>query len=139
VYQLIYSSSAVQPFSPAALGNLLVRARRHNSTAQVTGMLLHVDGAFLQVLEGVPEVINPLFARISADARHSRVLLLLGRDIADRNFGDWSMGFFDASGRSAALPGYRQSTGFADLLGDPAKVLRVITDFRDGRWRMLAA
>ena len=136
--QLIYSSAATHPFAPEALRTLLVRAREHNTTADVSGMLLHVDGAFLQVLEGIPEVVRALFTRITADPRHTRVLLLLSQDIQARNFPDWSMGFFDASGRGAMLPGYRRSTGFADLMGDTAKITRVVADFRDGRWRSLA-
>ena len=138
VIQLIYSSVAATPFSPEALRALLVRARARNTTADVSGMLLHVDGAFLQVLEGSAPVIDALFHRIGADPRHKRVLLLLSRDLPERNFPDWSMGFFDASGRGAALPGYRQTTGFADLVGDTAQIVRVIADFRDGRWRSLA-
>jgi len=138
VIQLIYSSAAKSPFSPEALRTLLVRARERNTTADVSGMLLHVDGAFLQVLEGIPQVVDALFTRITADARHTRVLMLLTQDIQARNFPDWSMGFFDASGRGAMLPGYRRTTGFADLVGDTAKVTRVVGDFRDGRWRSLA-
>jgi len=138
VIHLIYSSAATSPFTSEALRTLLVRARDHNTTADVSGMLLHVDGAFLQVLEGMPQVVHALFTRISADPRHARVLLLLSQEIQARNFPDWSMGFFDASGRGAMLPGYRRNTGFADLVGDTAQITRVVADFRSGRWRSLA-
>ncbi len=139
VIQLLYSSTASRPFSFEALRTLLVGARSRNTAAEVSGMLLHVDGAFLQVLEGEPEPVMALFTRIGGDPRHQRVRLLRNLDITARNFGDWSMGFFDASGKGAALPGYRQTTGFADLLGDTAMIARVVTEFRDGRWRSLAA
>jgi Sensors of blue-light using FAD len=138
VIQLIYSSNAVKPFSPEVLRTLLVRARAHNTTTRISGMLLHVDGAFLQVLEGDVGVVHALFARIGGDTRHAKVVLLLQHEIATRNFPDWSMGFFDASGRGASLPGYRRNAGFADLLGDTARITRVVADFRDGRWRSLA-
>jgi hypothetical protein len=136
--QLIYSSNAVQPFSPEALRKLLVSARTRNTTAGISGMLLHVDGAFLQILEGDAKRVRALFSRIGGDARHHKVVLLLEREIATRNFPDWSMGFFDGSGHSAALTGYRKTAGFADLLGDTARITRVVADFRDGRWRSLA-
>jgi hypothetical protein len=136
--QLVYSSVAATPFSAEALRALLVRARAFNTTAEVSGMLLHIDGTFLQILEGSAAVLDTLFSRISADGRHKRVLLLMSQDMPERNFPDWSMGFFDASGRGAALPGYRRNTGFADLLGDTKKIMRVVADFRDGRWRSLA-
>lgn len=113
-------------------------ARVHNTTAGVSGMLLHLDGSFLQVLEGDAKVVHALFARIGGDLRHNKVVLLLQHDIATPNFPDWSMGFFDASGRGTALAGYRKTAGFADLLGDTARIMRVVADFRDGRWRSLA-
>jgi hypothetical protein len=138
VIQLVYSSIATRPFSSEALRDLLARARERNAAAEITGMLLHIDGAFLQVLEGEADVVHKLFVSIAADYRHHRILLLMMRDIAERNFPDWSMGFFDASGRGASLPGYRQSAGFADLVGDPAKIVRVVSDFREGRWRSIA-
>jgi hypothetical protein len=138
VIQLVYSSHATAPFSPDALRALLIRARANNTVLGVSGMLLHVDGAFLQVLEGTDDSVHKLFVHIGEDRRHHRVLLLLQREISERNFGDWSMGFFDASGAGASLPGYRSNTGFADLMGDPSTVLRVVSDFRTGRWRSLA-
>lgn len=67
------------------------------------------------------------------------MIKLVARDIAERNFPDWSMGFFDGSGRASSLDGYRAGTGFADLVGDSAAVLRIVRDFREGRWRALAA
>jgi hypothetical protein len=138
VIQLVYASLAVKPLSADDLRGLLVHARPRNAAAAITGMLLHVDGAFLQVLEGEPEPVDRLFISIAADYRHHRILLLMMRDIGERNFPDWSMGFFDASGRGAALPGYRRAAGFADLVGDPARIVGVVSDFRDGRWRSIA-
>jgi hypothetical protein len=138
VIQLIYSSTASAPFSAEALRTLLMRARTKNTTVEISGMLLHVDGAFFQVLEGEPAEVNALFARLRGDQRHCKVLMLLQREIAARNFPDWSMGFFDASGRGASLTGYRRTSGFADLLGDTATILRAVDDFRDGRWRSMS-
>ena len=137
--QLMYSSSALARFTDDGLRGLLKLARERNTVADVSGMLLHVDGSFFQVLEGEPAVIDRLFARIAADRRHARVVKLLVRDIEARNFPDWSMGFFDGSGRAAAVPGYRADNGFGDLIGDTRTVLRIVEDFRSGRWRTLAA
>ena len=135
--QLVYASTAVKAFSPEELRNLLVRARYHNAAIGLTGMLLHVEGTFLQVLEGEAEVVHRLFISLAADYRHHRILLLLMREIAERNF-EASMGFFDASGHGVALPGYQTATGFADLIGDPANIVRVVSEFRSGRWQAIA-
>jgi len=137
--QLIYSSHATTPFTAESLRTLLVGARAHNTSVEVSGMLLHVDGAFLQVLEGEPGAVEALYERIAQDRRHARVTKLRVRDVEERNFPDWSMGFFDATQRAAALLGYRKTSGFADLLGDTAMLTKVVADFRDGRWRSLAA
>ena len=56
-------------------------------------MLLYHEGSFLQVLEGDGPVLDDLFATIGADRRHHRVVALLKREIDERHFGDWRMGF----------------------------------------------
>lgn len=136
--QLVYASTAVKAFSPEELGVLLVRSRYHNAAVGITGMLLHVDGTFLQVLEGEAETVHRLFISLAADYRHHRILLLLMHEIAERNFPGASMGFFDASGRGTSLPGYRTATGFADLVGDRTNIVRVVSEFRSGRWKAIA-
>jgi len=137
--QLVYASAAAAPLSSSALETLLIKARARNAALDVTGILLHVDGSFLQVLEGRPEAVLALFAKIKQDRRHGRVLTLLIREITQRNFGDWSMAFVDASGRATQIAGYRRSRGFADLLGDAANIARILDEFRVGRWRALAS
>ena len=93
MYQLLYVSSATRKMSNPELGAILDAARRNNVGDGITGMLLHIDGNFLQVLEGEEEVVERTFARISSDSRHSGVVALLRREVASRTFHDWSMGF----------------------------------------------
>lgn len=137
--QVIYTSRAKAPFSVEALRDLLAKARRRNTERGVSGMLLHVEGSFLQVLEGEAGPVQALYDLIGRDPRHTGVILLARRTIDARCFADWSMAFFDASGRARGLVGYRATNGFADLAGDPAALIRIIDDFRAGRWRSLAA
>jgi hypothetical protein len=139
VIQLIYASRAVTPFTSDDLRAMLVRSRAHNARIGVTGMLLHVDGAFLQVLEGKSAIVHALYARIRADRRHGGILTLLVRDLEARSFGEWSMRYFDASGRGASLRGYGPEVGFADLQEDATTLGQIVEDFRDGRWGTLAA
>lgn len=139
MFQLVYASAASLPFTVEMLRDLLSVARTTNTGLGVSGMLLHVDGAFLQVLEGEHDVVEKLYAHILRDRRHRGCLRLVARDISERNFPDWSMGFFDGSGRASSVAGYRAASGFADLFGDTAAVLKIVQDFRDGRWRSLAA
>lgn len=137
--QLVYASQARSPFSADALRALLVKARANNTSLSITGCLLHVDGAFLQILEGDSVRVQTLFAHIGRDPRHHRVNTLLVRQIDVAQFADWSMGFIDGSGRASSIDGYRATNGFGDLAGDPTRVRQIIDGFRDGRWRVLAA
>jgi hypothetical protein len=133
--QLVYCSQATAPFSTDALRALLVKARATNTPLAVTGCLLHIEGSFLQTLEGEAAAVNDLFARIGGDKRHRKVISLVVREIDAAQFPDWSMGFIDASKRAASLPGYRAQVGFADLAGDATRLHQIIDGFRDGRWR----
>ena len=137
--QLIYASAAAKPFAPAELRELLSLARTKNQRLDVTGMLLYHEGSFLQVLEGLPGAVNPLFETIGKDKRHDQVLMLLRREVEERNFAEWSMGFADVTLKSKSLPGFRDyfntHNSFLDLQGDRETVERVLDGFRDGRWR----
>jgi hypothetical protein len=137
VIQLIFTSKAVTPFVPVDLLAMLHAARARNARIGVTGMLLHVDGAYLQVLEGRSAAVHSLLARIRADRRHAQFVMLLVRDLEHRDFD--GLAFFDGTGCAAALPGHRAATGFADLAGDPTTLLQLVASFRDGRRCALAA
>jgi hypothetical protein len=112
--QLVYVSSATEPFSAEDLTVLLERSRRRNAASGITGMLLYRGGNFMQVLEGDEGVVRALFAAIGRDRRHSGVLTLLDGPIAGRQFPDWSMGF-----RNLADEAVRQLPGFSEFLNTP--------------------
>ncbi|CAN5790879.1 hypothetical protein BH11MYX2_BH11MYX2_07760 [soil metagenome] len=139
MFQLVYTSVATTAFTADLLRKLLVGARANNTGLGVSGMLLHVEGSFLQVLEGERAVVDALYVKIGTDRRHARVSVLVSREVTERNFPDWSMGFVDATAKAASTVGYRAGVGFADLAGDADKVMKIIADFRDGRWRARAA
>ena len=132
--QLVYVSLATRPLPTSELVTLLQRARAHNATLGVTGVLLHQAGSFFQVLEGEPAVVDALYDKIGKDPRHRHVVLLLRQADVPRNFGDWSMGFIDVGGKAARLPGFRAGMAFSDLVGNPETVTKIVAEFRAGRW-----
>jgi hypothetical protein len=136
--QLVYVSTAITAFNDDALRVLLARARANNAALGVSGMLLHQAGTFLQVLEGESAVVDRLYERISHDPRHAHVLLLTRAEIGERNFADWSMGFVDVRGTAKRLPGFRSIGDLTGLAGNATAIQRVVTAFRDGRWRQVA-
>ena len=111
--RLIYASEASQPMGPGELEALLAGARRGNERRALKGLLEFDHRAFLQVLEGEAERVSEVFCRIAADTRHRRVLMIDARAVAERLFGDWSMGFAaaDAAG-SAQFLRFGGSAGF---------------------------
>jgi hypothetical protein len=136
VYQVIYASAAAVPFSESDLSTLLLRARANNERLGVTGLLLFHEGSFLQVLEGEEAALEALFSIISADKRHDHVVKLLAREVADRHFAGWNMGFVSMSAISKTLPGfsdYLRHRGEPEATADAAA--RVLSAFRDGRFR----
>jgi hypothetical protein len=90
---LVYMSRAVHPLSDQDLQALLNQCRRDNAARNVTGVLFYSHGNIAQLIEGDPEVLEPLFEKISRDGRHSNVVKLVDKPISARSFEDWSMAF----------------------------------------------
>ena len=90
--QLLYVSTAARGFDEAGLEDILAAARRNNPHHDVTGMLLYLNGAFMQVLEGPQGDVGAIYERILKDERHWGAQILLDRE-AERSFAQWSMGF----------------------------------------------
>ena len=71
MFQLIYASAAVKPFTPQELTVLLAKARKKNSSMDISGMLLYHAGSFLQVLEGPDDAVATA-AQHARPRHHSR-------------------------------------------------------------------
>lgn len=101
--QLLYVSSAVTLPAEADLDQILQEARAWNTPRDITGILLYAEGTYFQVLEGDDAEVEKLFKMINGDPRHQGVIVLLRRQITERDFPGWSMGFHRAD-RLADLP-----------------------------------
>jgi len=91
--QLLYISNSFSDLSPAALEGILTASRHNNAQMGITGLLLYIDGGFLQMLEGEERELRELYMRIGTDRRHWNLRLMLDRQTKTRAFPDWSMGF----------------------------------------------
>jgi hypothetical protein len=108
MHKLLYVSSTRREFPLQDLEDILGKARAKNTALGVTGLLLYVDGGFLQVLEGEENVLRQLYDTIAKDTRHWDARVLLDQK-APRNFGEWSMGFKVLTGaEEAGLVGITQ-------------------------------
>ena len=108
LYTAVYVSSAVGMWSTRELSTLLAQSRAKNTGLGVTGVLLHREGTFMQVLEGEEDVVRPLYGTIAHDPRHADVVNVWGSLSTHRRFGDWSMGFRDLDTHPVDLPGYTE-------------------------------
>ncbi len=93
LYQLIYVSTATKDMSENDLLELLTQSRYNNEKLGITGLLLYLDGHFLQVLEGSAFNVKGVFRNIQQDSRNTDVSVTFTQYIDKREFGDWNMGF----------------------------------------------
>ncbi len=100
MYQLVYVSTASWPMTNGELNAILDISRAKNRRLGVTGMLLHLDNGFLQVLEGPKPAVLEVFSKIERDTRHIGVRVLVQKEVEERLFDGWSMGFDRLSERN---------------------------------------
>lgn len=80
-----------------SISDILSVSARRNLRDKITGIFIHHEGSFFQILEGHPEKVEACYARILADTRHDNVEKLADRMIDRRKFSRWSMAFVDTS------------------------------------------
>jgi Sensors of blue-light using FAD len=89
--RLIYVSKAVDPLTHTLTDSILRKAHAWNTQNEITGVLCEGQGVFLQALEGERGQVTRLYARISADPRHTDLELIHCESITLRRYGEWSM------------------------------------------------
>lgn len=113
--QLLYVSNTSARVAESVLQSILAVSRINNAKHGITGILLYLEGGFLQVLEGEGAAVADTLDRIHKDPRHWNTMVLLDRE-APRVFTEWSMGYTRAT----------QET-------DPAGVFALTSDALAGR------
>jgi hypothetical protein len=102
---VVYMSLASEDFDEPALRQMLEQARLRNDALGVTGLLVHKDGRFMQVLEGPEHSVQNRLDAIMLDPRHTRIRSLVREEIDRRRFEGWSMAYRTATDPSATEPG----------------------------------
>ena len=107
LFHLGYVSTETRDLGSAGMVKLLTEARRINTSRDITGLLLHRDRSFYQVLEGAEDVVRQTFDSIEKDKRHTAIDVLFEGEVDEREFPDWQMGFLNLDGVDIeALQGY---------------------------------
>ena len=95
--RLLYASRPVAPLTTAVVDSILAQSRAHNPRLDITGVLCYSQDLFLQVLEGSRDAVCELYNTIVRDERHDHVRILSYEEIAERRFGNWTMGHVDVT------------------------------------------
>jgi hypothetical protein len=135
--QRIYTSVAKRVFETDELAELLKVARENNAKLGLTGVLLHAEGTFFQVLEGPADIVDRLYEKLEGDPRHGQVTLIVREPIPRRYFEDWTMGFYKVSREELA-----GIAGVNDFFGkdravtsiDAGRAKKLLAAFREGSW-----
>ena len=98
LFHLGYVSTETLDLGSAGMVKLLTEARRINTSRDITGLLLHRDRSFYQVLEGAEDVVRQTFDSIEKDKRHTAIDVLFEGEVDEREFPDWQMGFLNLDG-----------------------------------------
>lgn len=95
--RLLYASRPAAPLTTAVVDSILAQSRAHNPKLGITGVLCYSHDLFLQVLEGGRDEVCELYNTIVRDDRHDHVRILSYEEIAERRFGNWTMGHVDVT------------------------------------------
>ena len=95
LFHLGYVSTETGDMGSAGMVELLTEARRINTSRDITGLLLHRDRSFYQVMEGAEDIVRETFDSIEKDERHTAIDVLFEGEVDEREFPDWQMGFLN--------------------------------------------
>ncbi len=128
--RLIYTSQATEPFNKRKLLDLLHESRAYNSIDNITGVLMHKEGFFLQVIEGESEAVQNLFNRIIKDERHKEIRIAQDLKVTSRLFPQWSMGCADFNEPELSLlPGIRTDLSDPEVIEELISQLPEVASF----------
>ena len=86
-------SSQSQVLKKQDIEELLFQIREKNKRLAITGILLLIQGKFVQYIEGNSTEIDRVYSRIKKDSRHNELILLDSGKLESRQFKDWSMAY----------------------------------------------
>ena len=93
LHSISYTSVASYALSKADLEHLLSTARKRNLEQHVTGVLLHVEGRFMQYLEGPQSGLEEVLTHIKASPLHHHLDIHRMQTIEAREYEAWSMAY----------------------------------------------
>jgi hypothetical protein len=84
--RILYTSRAADHLTAADVVEMLIDIRAHNIMNGIHGLISFDARGFLQMLEGTPDAIDELMAKITDDRRHHAMVLLLSEQATEPFF-----------------------------------------------------
>ena len=134
IRSIVLFSNAAAPMSAEELAELGRECAETESHVGITGMLLHKNSSFLQVIEGSKAVICDMYARISADPRHTGICQISDRTIPRREFHGQAVSFKDLDELPPGSP-YLSPFSYEAFSADPDLALLILAFFFRNRFR----
>ena len=94
LHRLVYYSQqteAVASDIDHQVRNIIQRSIHNNRIDDVTGLLVTIQGYFLQAIEGPSTAVRTTYGRILNDDRHTEVNIIHAGPAERRLFADWNM------------------------------------------------
>ena len=96
--QILYCSLSHELMDDDALDAMLASVSALNRMDHITGLLMYSEGVFVQLIEGPPQAVKHLWARLLRDQRHYGVVQLYHyRELEQRICSGWAMKRVDIS------------------------------------------
>ncbi len=127
-------SNQAQILKEDDIEKLLFQIREKNKRLAITGLLLLIQGKFIQYIEGPEDEIEKVYKKIKTDPRHNQLILLDSGEVNTRQFKDWSMAYKKIEDEVVEkITGYK-NLELDDLFQNPYKegkhpVLKVLYNF----------
>ena len=136
VFQTIYVSVATELLKLTDLSEILTRARESNTKLGISGLLIFHENTFVQVLEGPRAGIESLLKKIELDPRHKNMKILLQKEIEEKEFDQWAMGFFNSALLTSRPVGFVDlSTELSTMLHEETTAQKALLRFMDGNYK----
>lgn len=97
LYRLVYTSARSKSCTDQDIEDILAVSRRNNPKLDITGIMVHTNDRFLQILEGPYNNIMKLYDTITSDKRHGGSIVRFCKPVDSRQFGDWNMAYKDVT------------------------------------------
>ena len=122
---LAYVSTQTRDMKAADLISLLTEVRGLNESRNISGLLLHKNQSFFQVIEWSRARVQETFNNIMRDQRHEGVEVLFDEPLEAREFSNWQMGFLDLDGIDVSM--LRGYSNFFDSDEEPRAFLKALS------------